>query len=61
MCGDTCAETSNRVCANGFAYQVAVAQTVEHGGVRAEVAAPAHTHGGENGNGVVGYNACVDK
>ena len=37
---------------DGFGRKLAVAERVEHGGVRAEVSAPAHADGGEHGYGV---------
>ena len=54
MGGDAGAEAADGVGADGFADEFAVAEAVEHGGVGAQVATPAHAHGGEDGNGVVG-------
>lgn len=46
---------------DGFGRKLAVAERVEHGGVRAEVAAPAHADGGEHGYGVAVYPSGVHK
>ena len=61
MGGDAGAEASDGVGSDGFAYQLAVAEAVEHSGVGAEVAAPAHTHSCEDGNGVVVDDARFDE
>ena len=53
MCSDAGAETSDGVGSDGFADEFAVAEGVEHGGVGTQVSAPAHAHGGEDGDGVV--------
>ena len=50
---DASAKTTNGVCANGLADELAIAEAVEHGGMGAEETAPAHADGGEHGNGIV--------
>ena len=50
---DTCDQAANGVRQDGFRRELAEAERVEHGGMGAEEAALAHTHGGTNGNGVV--------
>ena len=42
-------ESADRMCSDRLCDEAAVLETVEHGRVRTEEAAPAHTHGGENG------------
>ena len=49
------------MCTDGFADEFAVAEAVEHGGMSGEVSAPAHAHGGEDGDGVVGDDAVGDE
>ena len=57
MGGDAGTETSDGMGTDGFADEFAVSERVEHGGMCAQVSAPAHAHGGEYGNGVVGDDA----
>ena len=45
-------ESADGVGKDGLGGQFPVAEGVEHGGVGAEVAAPAHADGGEHGDGV---------
>ena len=52
MGGDARAQASDGVCSDGFADELAVTHGVQHGSVRAQIAAPAHAHGREHGNGV---------
>ena len=61
MCGNAGAKAADGVGTDGFANEFAVAECVEHGGVGGEVAAPAHAHGGEDGDGVVGDDAFGDE
>ena len=64
--GDGSDESAAEVGEDSLRCEVAVAERVEHGGVSAEEAAPAHADGGEHGDGVavnpavryeVGYQA----
>ena len=64
--GDGSDESAAEVGEDSLRREVAVAERVEHGGVSAEEAAPAHADGGEHGDGVavnpavryeVGYQA----
>ena len=52
MGDDTCTQTGDGVCAQGLGNDLAVAQGVQHSGVSGEETAPAHTDGGEDGDGV---------
>ena len=52
MRGDGGYESATEVCHDGFGREVAIADRVEHGGVRAEKSTPTHTDGGEYGDGV---------
>ena len=61
MCGNAGAKSADGVGTNGFAYEFAVAEGIEHGGVGREVAAPAHAHGGKDGDSVVGDDAFRDE
>ena len=56
--GDNAADSMGT---DGFAYKLAVAEGVKHSGMGGEVAAPAHAHSCEDGNGVVGDNAFGDE
>ena len=58
---DAGAESADGVGPDGLADELAVAQRVEHGGVGTQVAAPAHAHGSEDGDGVVGDDAVGDE
>lgn len=64
--GDGSHESAAEVGEDSFRGEVAIAERVEHGGVSAEEAAPAHADGGEHGDSVavnpavryeVGYQA----
>ena len=44
------AQTADGVADEGGAHQVAGLQAVHHGNMGAEIAAPAHAHGGEHGD-----------
>lgn len=64
--GDGSHESAAEVGEDSLRGEVAIAERVEHGGVSAEEAAPAHADGGEHGDGVavnpavryeVGYQA----
>ena len=61
MGGDAGEETSDGMGTDGFADKVAVAEAVEHGSVGGKVAAPAHAHGGKDGDGIVVDNAFRDE
>ena len=45
-------QTTHSVGDDGLGGELAVAERVEHGGVGAEIAAPAHADGGEHGDGI---------
>ena len=57
MSGNPRAKTAYGMRPDGFRNEVAVAERIEHGRMRGQVAAPAHTHGGEYGNDVIVYKA----
>ena len=61
MGGDAGTESADGVGTDGFADEFAIAEGVEHGSVGGEVAAPAHAHGGEDCDGVVGDDAFGDE
>ena len=61
VCSDAGTETADGVGTDGFADELAVAETVEHGGMSAEETAPAHADGGEHGDGVVVDDALGDE
>ena len=52
-------EASDGVGEDGFGGELAVADRVEHGGVGAEEAAPAHADGGEDRDGIAVYPALL--
>ena len=61
MRGDGGYESAAEVCHDGFGREVAIADRVEHGGVRAEKSTPTHTDGGEYGDGVAVNPAVADE
>ena len=50
---NTRAKTTDGMCTDGLADELAIAEAVEHGGMGAEETAPAHADGCEHGDGVV--------
>ena len=52
-------EASDGVGEDGFGGELAVADRVEHGGVGAQEAAPAHTNGGEDRDSITIYPALL--
>ena len=54
-------EASDSMGEEGLRVMLAVVQGVEHGGVGAEVTAPAHTYGGEYGDGIAVDPALLGK
>ena len=57
--GEGCGESADGVGEDGFGGELAVSDRVEHGGVGAEEAAPAHTNGGEYRDGITIYPALL--
>ena len=58
---DSGEESADGVGQDGTRGEFAVVHRVEHGGVGAQVAAPAHTDGGEHGDGVTVHPALLDE
>ena len=61
MGDDAGGNASEEVCEEGTREEVAEAERVEHGGVCGKIAAPAHTHGGADSNGVAVEDALLGK
>ena len=61
VCCNASAEAAYGVRPNGLADELAVAKTVEHGGMGAEETAPAHADGREHSDGVVIDDALGDE
>ena len=61
VCCNTSAETSDGMCTNGFADELAITEAIEHSSVGAEETAPAHADGGEHSDGIVVNNTFGDE
>ena len=61
MCRNSCYKTTHGVCQDSLRGELTVAECVEHSGVGAEVAAPAHTDSGEHSDGVTINPALLDE
>ena len=57
--GEGGSESADGVSEDGFGGELAVSDRVEHGGVGAEEAAPAHTNGGEDRDSITIYPALL--
>lgn len=61
MTGHTGAQAADRVGDNGAGGEVTIAEGIEHGGVGAQKATPAHPHGGKHRDLVAGHPPLGDK
>ena len=56
MCTDAGKQSADGVADNSLAGEVAALEACHHGNMVGQITAPAHSHGGENGN-VLGPSA----